>query len=507
MEISTNNKITPNKIRLLLLRKIKLKNFPELNTNLKDYFWTKEKYFKPKSEKYNILIGKKNDKKTIIPYINKKKLERRNTKNFYNFDKKFLNNPKISLANNNSNNSFYNNKKINSPNKKEYGLKLGQRYITDFELEDIFNNFRKIHTLNKKKTYNFISSKEYSYNNSFKILNKTASNFDHFMRGKDCLDIGELKEKQLFSPKKDNVNNINNDYYKTTSTVLSNSQNKDIKEHITNESKNNNKVNNNFCSISKIYLLNNPINKDNNRLNINKKSKTAKDFYNFKTVKEKNISLRNKLIKKQDQFLLNSKEEIKLSPNKTQRTIFAKLLANQEQTLSKTTKNRKNNSIYNLISKKTHRTREKLLMTNINSFRVKNELKDQFCMLNTKIQPEHSYKWINSLRDISNINKTNENNINAYIIRDPYCKTININSNKNLTNKKNNILFKKLIDETNKINNNLEGMCINGKNLLKAEYDHIKSMKNKKIINNFEKFLPVDDVNDILFADKKYINK
>ena len=505
MDISNINKISPNQIRLLLLKKIKLKNHPELNTNLKDYFWTKDKYFNPKSEKYNILVGKKTETKTIIPYITKKKIERRNTKFFYNIDKKNLNNSRRSLANNNSYISFYNNKRVNSPNKKEFGLKLGQRYITDFELEDIFNNFRNIHKLNKKKIYNFISSKEYIFNNSFKTLNKTTSNFGHFMKDKILLNIGEHGEKKLFSPKKDNDNNINNDYYKTTTTLISNNQSKNIKDHIINESNNNN---NKFYSISKINLLNNPINIDNNKLNINKKSKTSKDFFKFKTIEDKNISLRNKLIKKQDQFLLNSKEELKLSPHKTQRTIFAKLLANQEQTLSKTTKNkRKSNNIYNLLSKKAHKSKEKLLMTNINSFRVKNELKDQFCVLNTKIQPEHSYKWINSLREISNINKTNENNINSYTIRDPFCKTINIYSNKKITNKKNNIFFKKLIEESNKMNNNLEGMYINGKNLLIAEYEHFKSMKNRKIINNFEKCLPLDDVNDILFTDKKYFCK
>ena len=503
MDIPNKIKISPNKVRLLLLKKIKLKNYPELNTDLKDFFWSKDKYFKPKLKNYNILIGKKSDKKTIIPYINKKKIERRNTKNL---DTKLLINSRKTLANNNSYISFYNNKKVNSPNKKEFGLKIGQKYITDFELEDIFNNFRVIHKLNKKKIDNFISSKENFYNNSFKNLNKTSSNFDRFMRDKISFDIKEYKKKQLLSPKKDNDNNINNDYNKTTSTLISNNQNKNVKENATGESKKNN--NNKFCSISKINLLNNPINIDKNRLIINKKSKTSKDFYTFKTTKDKNISFRNKLIRKQDQFLSNSKEELKLSLHKTQRNIFAKLLANQEQVLSNTTKNkRRNNNFYNLISKKANKTKQKLLMTNINSFRVKNELKDQFCLLNTKIQPEHSYKWINSLRDISAINKTNENNINSYTIRDPYCKTININSNKNLTNKKNNIFFKKIIDESNKINNNLEGMCINGKNLLKAEYEQFKSMKNKKIINNYEKFLPIDDVIDILFTDKKYFNK
>ena len=66
--------------------------------------------------------------------------------------------------------------------------------------------------------------------------------------------------------------------------------------------------------------------------------------------------------------------------------------------------------------------------------------------------------------------------------------------------------FKNLIDESNNMNNNLEGLYIKGKNLLKIEYDQVKSIKNKKIINNYEMYLPSADVEDILFTDQKYIN-
>ena len=150
-------------------------------------------------------------------------------------------------------------------------------------------------------------------------------------------------------------------------------------------------------------------------------------------------------------------------------------------------------------------------MTNIDSYRIKKELKDNFNILNSKIEPEHFYNWKKDLRE-SQINPNSQKNItpyniNSYNIRDPYYKGMHITiSNKSLGKKKNNKYYRNLIDETNKINNNFKGLYIKGKNLLKIEYDQIKSLKNRKIINNYEIYLPTIDVEDILFTDKKYIN-
>ena len=88
--------------------------------------------------------------------------------------------------------------------------------------------------------------------------------------------------------------------------------------------------------------------------------------------KKKNIISRNNIIAKQNQFLLNSKEDNNLESNKTQRKQLANLLANQEQTIRKRAKNKlKINGIYDILSKKSHKSKEKLLMTNIDSFRIK----------------------------------------------------------------------------------------------------------------------------------------
>ena len=67
--------------------------------------------------------------------------------------------------------------------------------------------------------------------------------------------------------------------------------------------------------------------------------------------------------------------------------------------------------------------------------------------------------------------------------------------------------YKNLIEENENINKNLEGLFIKGRNLLKMEYDQFKSIKNRKILNNYEIYLPSSDVDDIIFIDKKYAKK
>ena len=146
-------------------------------------------------------------------------------------------------------------------------------------------------------------------------------------------------------------------------------------------------------------------------------------------------------------------------------------------------------------------------MANINSFRIRNELKDKFNILNSKLEPEHNYNWVKDLREESKMIKANDNNANNYNIRDPFNKTVdNSIKNKSLGKKKHMKYFKNLIDESNNINNNLDGLYIKGKNLLKIEYDQIKPIKNKKIINKYKMYLPSADIEDILFTEQKYIN-
>ena len=516
MENSIKNVSLKNK-KLLLLKKIKLNQFPEINKNLNDYFWKIDKYFHPQFKNYNIVVGNnKFGKNKNIPNIIKRKQERRKTRLYINSSfnsphKKHLNDSKINLH---RNTSRLDKKRGMTNIVNETGLKVGQKYISDFELENLFNTYRTMEKRNKKKINNFMTSKEYLAQNSL-ILSKKSSNTlnkinQDFLKNLGSKDenkvLHELGEKYTHIAKKNSkaLNNTDNEYYKTNSALMQ-INNKEIKEdnNITNSISK--KSNNNFCSISKKNSLNIPLNSDNNDIILNdKKSKTANNFYSLKNLEIKNIISRNNLIKRQNQYLISSKEEDS-SKNNINRTIFAKLLANQEQTLKKTIKNKlKINSFYKIISQKAHKSKDRLLMTNIDSFRIKKELKEKFLVLNSKIEPEHYYNWVDDLREKTNIGKA-KYFIKPYNIRDPYNRKTNIkSSNKNFEKKKILKYYKRIIDETNKINNNLEGLHISGRNLLNAEYEQFKSLKNKKIINNYEIYLPSSDIEDILFTDKKY---
>ena len=509
MDNSNKNKITQNKIRLLFLKKIKLKKFPELKKNLNDYFWKIEKYFQPRFKNIQIQIGNNYSKKMKIPCSQKRKVERRKTRKFNSpFTSVDQKDSRVTLTHNTSSSRIEIRKVFTKKSKETVpkGLKTGQKYITDFELEDLFNNFRNIQKLNKKKLCNYMTTKEYIDNNSFTINNKSTKNFNIFRDIKNnksqlnndnykiLPDLGEGGGSHFLLPKRT----------KTNSMALNNFASfQNLKEE-------KDDTNNNICLTTKKNKLNNDINvDDDNKFIKDKKSKTSNNFYKIKKSETNNVISRNILLKKQNQFLLSSKEEEILSPNKIERIKFANLLANQEQTLTNISKNKfKINGLCKTVSKKSHKRKEKLLMTNIDSYRIKNELKDKLHSLNIKIEPEHYYNWKTDLREHSTIIKNNDN-INSYNIRDPYNnKTFNLNIPKNNLSKKLNIKFyKKIFDEANKINNNFEGLYIKGKNLLQTEYEINKSLKSKKIINNYEVYLPTVDYEDILFTDKKYFNR
>ena len=92
-------------------------------------------------------------------------------------------------------------------------------------------------------------------------------------------------------------------------------------------------------------------------------------------------------------------------------------------------------------------------MENIDLYRVKNELKDKFTKLNSKLEPEHIYNWIKDLREESKIKSfDNSMNANYYNIRDPFNKIMYNSLNNKIIGKKNNIKYYKIvIDEANNI--------------------------------------------------------
>jgi hypothetical protein len=531
-----NQKLSlPNMSKLLILKKIKLNKYPIFSKNLKEFFWNRDKYFQPKYKDHYIVIGNKDNTKskknsTIKRKINRKQT-RRNVTLTISTDKRNLNESRRCSINDN------NRRKGSSiKNVKETELKVGQKYINDYELEELFNMFQKVQKMNRKKVDNFIMAKEYIDNNSLILRTKTSKFIPQIKKSQNqvikkekeiLLDMGSSQNIKKVSNQKNNSNsniNLNMDYYKTTSTfssVHNIKDGKDSKEENDNYNTNETPNNNIFCSISKINSLNSPIN--NYRTPSREhKFRTAKNFFRVKNLYDKRILSRNNMIKKQNQFLSECKEDNYI-PNKSQKKIFAELLANQEQAILKIKSNKlKTNNLCKTLSEKTHRNKESLLINNTDSYRVKNELKNKFRFLNTKLAPEYIYNWTKDLRKDFQINKsknikinlnlysddendTHKVTIDSYNIRSPYNKTMyNISKKRSFGKKKDMKYFRNLIDETNNINKNFEGLFVNGKNLLSLEYEQTKNLKNKKIINNYEIYLPSSDTEDIVFTDKKY---
>ena len=356
------NKASPNISKLFILKKINLKKFPQLTKDLKEYFWNRDKYFQQKTKDYYIIVGNNKAKKENSSSGKQRKADRRKTRKFLNIsinspDKKHSNDSKLNSS------RFIIKRGITKNIKETAGLKIGQRYINDYELEDLFNAFETAHKINKKRSVIFVSPMDYIDKNSLILTSRTSTNLNRFLsegkfsneklkksnENKKSKDFEKEGSGKKITKQKNNImndlNNINNDYYKTASTFGSLNNIKENKNEniIDSPSRDINK----FCSLSKMNSLNNPINFLINQI-FNKKSKIMNNFYSLNNSEEKNIIKRNKIIRPQNQLLINSKDEDNFASQKTKKytvnvtlkrlQYFALILATQENTLSKTSK-------------------------------------------------------------------------------------------------------------------------------------------------------------------------
>ena len=504
--------------KLLFLKKVKIGNNQIMKNELKQFFWNVDNYFQKNYDKYDILIGNNNNNKknVIIPSMLLKSMKKKIKKG--NMNQKMANSSHSQDKKNseskitfNSNTSRFDRKRGPLKNSKEV-LKVGQKYITESELEDLFNAFSIVQKINKKKSKNFIMAKDY-IDKHILIANKTFSNFGKFNENKKnqlnipnkiLPDLPISSNYKVMPTQKSNISN--NDIVKTMSTVFTQNNLKESKDDNKNQSTYYNMPMNEKIFKKEIFS------KKDEDFDEEKKYKTVTNFFRRNKIFEnKKIKKRNNLIRKQNQYLSskNEKKNEGLELNKAINDYYANLLADQEQVILNTEKNKiKKNKITKSLSKTTKKKENKLLLKDIESYRVANELKDKFCNLGAKLEPEHNYCWKRDLRGDLYITKKNEDNPNYFNIRNPFNKLINGSfSDKNLTKKKYLKYYKSLLDENNNINKNLQGLYIIGKNLLRMEYEQFKSIKNRKILNNYETYLPSSEVEDIIFIDKKYSNK
>ena len=505
-----NNKNDVNKAKLLYLRRISLTKNKNMQKNLNHFFWNANNYFQKDYDEFDIILGNKKNKKYIIPFIKPTSAKKRrrnsitelNYNNSQSHDKK-NNESKTTMT---SNTSRFGIKRGYLKNYNEIGLKVGQKYITESELEELFQAFDSVHKMNKKKSNNFIMAKDY-IDNKIIMTNKTFSNSGKYHENKRNILIGNNKvlpelSSSLFNNKsgKNCISAYNNENKKINLKLIQNKSLKIIEE------KKNDFANSNNTQKLKINIFNNDIIGNKIDLNDDKKYKTFVDSINLDFQK---LKLRNKLVQRQNQYLKAKKELEGDDNNKAINDYYAQLLADQEQVMVDVQKlEKKNVNILKIISKRAKKKEKNLLLKDLESYRIQNELKDKFCVLGEKLEPEHNYNWKRDLRGDLYKHIQNEDNRNYFNIRDPYNKIIgNSFSDKNLTKQIYMKYYKNLIEENDNINKNLEGLYIKGKNLLKMEYDQIKNIKNRKIINNYETYLPSAEVEDIIFIDKKNLKK
>ena len=476
-----------NRKRQLFVKKIKLSNYPELLKKYKDFFNNDINYFNNKLKNKYIVVGKikyNNDKEEIIA-------KTKNSKGKY---KKYLiNNSKFSNSRIINDDSSLGEKKTLTKYIKDSTLKVGQQYIDENNLEDLFNKFKTVKAINRKKTRNFITVKDL-------IENKIKINYIKNHNKKENLVKTENNENNAkFCKPSDN-----NEYNKTISTSFSIPN---LKMHCLNNSNsikniliNNNNYNSGYSSYKNIFLPKGPINDK----TIDKKYLTTTNFYeeNKKQFLKGKIKKRNKIINMQNQFLLKDKSN-NCYINKVEKKYFAELLANQEQTLLKSSKTQiKFDNLINKISKKINKPKNDLLIFNTDNYRIKYELLNNFQIFNKHKGPEHYYNWYDDLRSLSSSNLNDKNKI--YSIRNPLHNEKKYQINKKIVSLKN---LKNIINDVNRKSTNCKGLIVKGRDLLELEYDNVKSLKSKKKINNFESYLPTAYIEDKLFAHENQISK
>ena len=149
-----------------------------------------------------------------------------------------------------------------------------------------------------------MTTKEYIDNNSFTINNKSTKNFNIFRDIKNNKSLNNDDYKILPDLGEGGGSHFLPKRTKTNSMALNNFASfQNLKEE-------KDDTNNKICLTTKKNKLNKDINvDDDNKFIKDKKSKTSNNFYKIKKSETNNVISRNILLKKQNQFLLSSKEE------------------------------------------------------------------------------------------------------------------------------------------------------------------------------------------------------
>ena len=468
-----------NKIQLIL-EKIKLEEKPEYKKFLHSYFNDPSKYFVKKFKDNPVIVGKKYNKNTSfqIKFDVRTSPKRKLKKNF-------VNKTIVEHKKNSSSDKSSEEKNNNGDLQKDNNLKPGQRYVDDLEINEIFTNFKNTQKANKNKITNIKTVTEGNISNNGSINNsiKKTSN-------KKLLDSINKKDSD------DSFPNIN------SNKTISNNNNNLFKVYKNNA--------NNLTDKNSIFFFNESSTpKSNRKIIVDKRnmSKTMKmnanpinTYYNFnKLYQTLNENNKIDIIKKQIQYLSTEKKIYKKE--------LANKLASQEKTFINNINSRnkmKQISLY--MSNKLKIPNEKLLMNRTEYFRINKDLKSRLSKQMEFEYIEGVFNWEKDLKNFDPKNKYEE------IIRDPKFKIKNYPNdafyslnNEYLAKRLSKKHLKKFVNTNDNIKYNINGLFIQGKNLLELEQEINKGIKGKKILNNYEEVLPYSSLKEDIYANHFHI--
>ena len=363
--------------------------------------------------------------------------------------------------------------------------KIRKRYINDYEIEEIFSKFKrdkKNRNLNLTSQNTFINSTTNS-RESANMKNKTNNNIDI---------------KYEISPNKDQKI----DFLKTSDSFFV----KTPKKEITNRN-------------IRLFNLKDYINK------LIKKNKTSKFFQIHKNIPacllktSDKIINRNKLLASQDQYLTTVKN------NETFKKELKNKLTSQEITfLFQKEKEQKFSILCNYMSQILKKPINDLIINNSYDFRLKSDIKNKIQNNLNNYFPEKQFSWKNDLRKNNKTQKLLVKLKKNEIIREMKLKECCYSNDEKILKKRQikkiNYLKERipkenidnLVNDINTAFKDYDNLNVNGKNLYNVEYNLLKNIKGRKIINYFDDFIKDEEKNDKLFArnltqEKFYVRK
>ena len=547
MQNFTRNKDVENQIfsspkrYQLILSKINVKEKPILKKYLTQFFETPQNYFVSTFSNRKIVLNKTKSINEIyeipIPQSLLKRVKRRKSKGIQLYNDTSIKEKIAEIAVVHNNNTSKARFKKEKESKKE---KIDIREIRDKEIQKIFNDFKKVRNINKNSINNFITKNEYvdlihrnkneneekgeEHEQIEDKNNESDNNIKKLIKSKSSISIRKNKEefeKNIIFSKITKFKDKNNNYNNILPITKKNS------EKLIPKLSNQNNITPHFISIfDEINPMRSTIFKNEEKEKDNKDNNTTLNSQYSTLYKSRNKSflskLKNTLNKFQSTKSINNNELLiqkqnqyaTVIQNKTIKKEFLKNLAYQEKTLQRQIQHcKKDKNMIKYIREKLKRENGELLMGQTDDYRIINDIKTRLNKLMKKSFPENHYDWKDNLR-----NKKIENddiNKDQEIMRNPYNKASTFIKNKQFEKYENEFIkkyapkneYRKFVKDIKNIKNNLNGLLIEGQNLLKYEHDLIKKIKGKKFLINYNNLLKEKDINDELYAYNIHINK